>query len=199
MASYESSPEAVPAGRPKLMLKKRDPAAAAKAAAERSASASGKPNPFGAARPREETLKAKGVDVKLMDKKIEAKTTSTTRMTRQQREEADQLSQAVRDGAGNSRLFRSFRLIFGRAIISRTRGCFFWSARARNTHVEAKLTHPVPAQVREAEDALREANENEMPENALRETLAAKRKILNDFMEQVAAANMQKVGGAPGM
>ena len=24
-------------------------------------------------------------------------------------------------------------------------------------------------------------------------------KILNDFMEQVAAANMQKVGGAPGM
>ncbi|EGB04960.1 hypothetical protein AURANDRAFT_66808 [Aureococcus anophagefferens] len=129
------------------MLKKRDPAAAAKAAAERSASASGKPNPFGAARPREETLKAKGVDVKLMDKKIEAKTTSTTRMTRQQREEADQLSQAVR----------------------------------------------------EAEDALREANENEMPENALRETLAAKRKILNDFMEQVAAANMQKVGGAPGM
>ena len=43
------------------------------------------------------------------------------------------------------------------------------------------------------------ANENEMPENALRETLAAKRKILNDFMEQVAAANMQKVGGAPGM
>ncbi|KAH8050608.1 plant specific eukaryotic initiation factor 4B [Aureococcus anophagefferens] len=147
MASYESSPEAVPAGRPKLMLKKRDPAAAAKAAAERSASASGKPNPFGAARPREETLKAKGVDVKLMDKKIEAKTTSTTRMTRQQREEADQLSQAVR----------------------------------------------------EAEDALREANENEMPENALRETLAAKRKILNDFMEQVAAANMQKVGGAPGM
>ena len=147
MASYESSPEAVPAGRPKLMLKKRDPAAAAKAAAERSASASGKPNPFGAARPREETLKAKGVDVKLMDKKIEAKTTSTTRMTRQKREEADQLSQAVR----------------------------------------------------EAEDALREANENEMPENALRETLAAKRKILNDFMEQVAAANMQKVGGAPGM
>jgi len=66
-------------------------------------------------------------------------------------------------------------------------------------HVEATLTHPVPAQVREAEDALREANENEMPENALRETLAAKRKILNDFMEQVAAANMQKVGGAPGM
>ena len=72
---------------------------------------------------------------------------SVARMTRQQREEADQLSQAVR----------------------------------------------------EAEDALREANENEMPENALRETLAAKRKILNDFMEQVAAANMQKVGGAPGM
>ncbi|KAH8064059.1 plant specific eukaryotic initiation factor 4B [Aureococcus anophagefferens] len=144
MASYESSPEAVPAGRPKLMLKKRDPAAAAKAAAERSASASGKPNPFGAARPREETLKAKGVDVKLMDKKIEAKTTSTTRMTRQQREEADQLSQAVR----------------------------------------------------EAEDALAEANERDARTRSAR-PLAAKRKILNDFMEQVAAANMQKVGGAP--
>ena len=27
------------------------------------------------------------------------------------------------------------------------RGCFFWNARARNTHVEANLNHPFPAQV----------------------------------------------------
>ena len=28
------------------------------------------------------------------------------------------------------------------------RGCFFWSARARNAHVEATLNHPFPAQAR---------------------------------------------------
>ncbi|KAH8058793.1 plant specific eukaryotic initiation factor 4B [Aureococcus anophagefferens] len=69
----------------------------------------------------------------------------------------------------------------------------------RMTRQQREEADQLSQAVREAEDALREANENEMPENALRETLAAKRKILNDFMEQVAAANMQKVGGAPGM
>ena len=142
MSSYESSPDAAPSGRPKLMLKKRDPAAAAAAAASRTSTTGGKPNPFGSARPREETLAAKGVDLKAMERKIEAKTTATTRMTRQQREEADVLSAAVR----------------------------------------------------EAEDELREANENEMPENALREQLAERRKALNDFMERVSAENLARNG-----
>ena len=109
--SSGNAPE-VPAGRPRLQLKKRDPAAVAAQDRARANSASGKPNPFGAAKPREETLKAKGVDAAEMDRAIEARTNAATRLTRQQREEADVLSAAVK----------------------------------------------------EAEDALREANENEMPE-----------------------------------
>ena len=46
--------------------------------------------------------------------------------------------------------FHSFRLIFGRAIIPRN-GLEAWmpfrDARARNTHVDATLNHPFPAQV----------------------------------------------------
>jgi len=45
--------------------------------------------------------------------------------------------------------FHSFRLIFGRSIISRSvleALILFMGTRARNTHVEATLNHPFPAQ-----------------------------------------------------
>ena len=52
-----------------------------------------------------------------------------------------------------SAAFHSFRLIFGRAIISRS-GLDAWilsrNGLARNTHVEAKLNHPFAAQVARA-------------------------------------------------
>lgn len=140
-----SSGDPVPAGRPRLQLKKRDPAAVAAAARTRADSASGKANPFGAARPREETLKAKGVDAAEMDRKIEAKSNAVTRLTRQQREEADVLSAAVKV----------------------------------------------------AEDELREANENEMPEMALMATLSEKKKALNDLLEKFAAENLARSAASP--
>ena len=49
----------------------------------------------------------------------------------------------------------------------------------------------IAAEVKHAEEALREANEKELPENALRATLEQKRKELNDLMEQFAAANLE--------
>ena len=51
--------------------------------------------------------------------------------------------------APSSAVFHSFRLIFGRAIISRNgleALMLFRNARARNTHVEATLNHPFAAQ-----------------------------------------------------
>ena len=112
-------PASPPRGRPKLMLKKRDPAAAARLAQTRSRGS----NPFGDAKPREEVLTSKGVDVKAMDRKTELKAQAAHRLTRQQREEADALA----------------------------------------------------AEVKNAENALQEANEKELPENALRATLETKR------------------------
>jgi hypothetical protein len=128
-------PASPPRGRPKLMLKKRDPAAAARLAQTRSRGS----NPFGDAKPREEVLTSKGVDVKAMDRKTELKAQAAHRLTRQQREEADALA----------------------------------------------------AEVKNAENALQEANEKELPENALRATLETKRKELNDLMEQFASSNRE--------
>ena len=134
--------------RPKLNLKKRDPAAAA-AAASSMAPSSGKPNPFGAARPREETLKAKGVDAGAQDTERERKMQAMKNLSRFQKQDADELADVVR----------------------------------------------------RAEEALREANEKEMPENALRTDLEAKRKQLNDLMENFAKINLDhaeaKAAGKP--
>lgn len=131
-------PSTSPPGRKKLVLKKRDPVAAA-AAKSSLAPSSGKSNPFGAARPREETLLAKGVDVKEMDAKLESRTTAAKRLTRMQREEADIAS----------------------------------------------------ARVARAEAALREANEKEMPENALLADLEAKRAELAQLLEKFAKVNIE--------
>ena len=86
-------PASPPRGRPKLMLKKRDPAAAARLAQTRSRGS----NPFGDAKPREEVLTSKGVDVKAMDRKTELKAQAAHRLTRQQREEADALAAEVKN------------------------------------------------------------------------------------------------------
>ncbi len=131
-----SPPASPPRGRPRLQLKKRDPAAAARLAQQAPRRGS---NPFGDAKPREEVLTGKGIDVKAMDRKTELKAQAAHRLTRQQREEADAIA----------------------------------------------------AEVKHAEEALREANEKELPENALRATLEQKRKELNDLMEQFAAANLE--------
>ena len=85
-----------PAGRKRLQLKKRDPAAAAANAASLAPS-SGKANPFGAARPREEILQGKGVDARAEDRKREQKTLAAKRLTRMQREEADVAGRARAD------------------------------------------------------------------------------------------------------
>ena len=78
-----------PAGeRPRLKLAQRSAAPAATSVAPASSSAS----PFGAARPREETLRAKGVDAAEVDKKIDLKA-SSSRLTRQQQEEADAVAE----------------------------------------------------------------------------------------------------------
>ena len=149
MSEEAPPPSEAPRERPKLNLKKRDPAAAA-AARSAMAPSSGKANPFGAARPREEALKAKGVDPKAQDRERERKLNARKNLTRMQRQDADALAEVVR----------------------------------------------------RAEEALREANEKEMPENALRTDLEAKRKQLNDLMENFAKINLdhaeaKAAGSAP--
>ena len=56
---------------PCLQLKPRS--AQGVADAQKSAAASAKSNPFGAAKPREQVLAAKGVDAKLVDSRIDKK------------------------------------------------------------------------------------------------------------------------------
>ena len=57
--------------------------------------------------------------------------------------------------APSSAVFHSFRLFFGRAIVSRSAWMFYRNARARNTHVEATLHHPFAAQ---ADDCVARSN-----------------------------------------
>ena len=61
----------------------------------------------------------------------------------------------------------------------------------RLTRQQREEADAIAAEVKHAEEALREANEKELPENALRATLEQKRKELNDLMEQFAAANLE--------
>ena len=79
-------------GRRRLQLKPRSAEGVAAANAQRST----KSNPFGAARPREEILKAKGVDVGAMEAKLDAKTAKLPRMNKEQQEEYDSLSDALK-------------------------------------------------------------------------------------------------------
>ena len=69
--------------RPKLMLKKRSKNAGDVAGYVKS----DKPSPFGAARPREEILKAKGVDYKKVEADLSKRTAKMPRLTRDQHEE----------------------------------------------------------------------------------------------------------------
>ncbi|KAH8062856.1 hypothetical protein JL720_13227 [Aureococcus anophagefferens] len=64
------------------------------------APSSGKSNPFGAARPREETLKAKGVDAGAQDTERERKMQAMKNLSRFQKQDADELADAVRRGGG---------------------------------------------------------------------------------------------------
>lgn len=57
----------------KQQLKPRSAEGAAEAAKSDATSSKAKSNPFGAAKPREEVLQKKGVDVKLVDSRIEKK------------------------------------------------------------------------------------------------------------------------------
>ena len=69
--------------RKRLQLKPRSAEGVKAAAAARPQ----KSNPFGAARPREEILKSKGVDASALEKRIEAKTRTLPRMNKEQTEE----------------------------------------------------------------------------------------------------------------
>lgn len=61
---------------------------------ESSSTTTAKSNPFGAAKPREEILKAKGVDIKVADEKIEAKV-AKPRYTKAQQDEVDVLQTQI--------------------------------------------------------------------------------------------------------
>ena len=101
-----SPPASPPRGRPRLQLKKRDPAAAARLAQQAPRRGS---NPFGDAKPREEVLTNKGIDVKAMDRKTELKAQAAHRLTRQQREEADAIAAEVKHAEEALREVRSRR------------------------------------------------------------------------------------------
>ena len=105
-ASGGSPPASPPRGRPRLQLKKRDPAAAARLAQQAPRRGS---NPFGDAKPREEVLTGKGIDVKAMDRKTELKAQAAHRLTRQQREEADAIAAEVKHAEEALREVRSRR------------------------------------------------------------------------------------------
>ena len=83
-------------GRPRLMLKKRTKPREDVGGYAKKAGASARSNPFGAARPREESLKARGIDIKALDAKIDAKTTKLPRMSREQSEEYDGLLEVIK-------------------------------------------------------------------------------------------------------
>ena len=81
-------------GPPKLKLAPRGSTSAAESSTSTAASAgSAKSNPFGAAKPREVTLQAKGVDVIAEEAKVEAKLKAARplRFTKAQQEEVDAL------------------------------------------------------------------------------------------------------------
>jgi hypothetical protein len=77
-AAGEASDAAPTGERPRMQLKPRSKAAGATGGF----AATGKANPFGAARPREEILKAKGVDVAKIDAALEEKTRRLPRLSK---------------------------------------------------------------------------------------------------------------------
>jgi Spy/CpxP family protein refolding chaperone len=76
--------------RSRLQLKPRS----AEGVAAAQASNSGKSNPFGAARPREEILREKGVDIQKMEADLDKRTAKLPRMNKEQTEEYDALVEA---------------------------------------------------------------------------------------------------------
>ncbi|KAL7470513.1 hypothetical protein ACHAXS_010767 [Conticribra weissflogii] len=135
-------PHTPPAGeRPRLHLQPRSSTAAASAAAPASPS---KPNPFGAAKPREEVLASKGIDPTLVDTRIEKKA-HVPRLTAEQDRQVELLRKEL-------------------------------------TEIEEKM---------------REANENELPEEEYRVAAEEKREELNDLMRRFQEVNLEAaVGGA---
>jgi hypothetical protein len=78
-AAGEGAPAAAPTGeRPRMQLKPRSKAAGATGGFANT----GSNNPFGAARPREEILKAKGVDVAKIDAELEERTRRLPRLSK---------------------------------------------------------------------------------------------------------------------
>jgi len=77
-----------PRERPRLQLKPRSAEGAAEAARSDATGGKAKSNPFGAAKPREEVLQKKGVDVKLVDSRIDKKA-EVLHFTKQQEEEVE--------------------------------------------------------------------------------------------------------------
>lgn len=88
--------------RPKLKLKPRSsPAELAKAAAASTTTKKEKSNPFGNARPREDVLKEKGIDVKKMDESLDKRVEKMAPRTRQQDEELKACEQLLEMAEGS--------------------------------------------------------------------------------------------------
>mmetsp|Transcript_8767 Transcript_8767/g.18227 ORF Transcript_8767/g.18227 Transcript_8767/m.18227 type:complete len:361 (+) Transcript_8767:59-1141(+) len=133
-------PHTTPTGeRPRLHLKPRSSTATATPASPSST----KPNPFGAAKPREEVLASKGIDPTLVDTRIEKKA-HAPRLTAEQDRQVELLRKEL-------------------------------------TEIEAKM---------------REANENELPEEEYRVAAEGKREELNELMRMFQEVNLEAGGGA---
>ncbi len=83
----------IPAGRPRLKLKKRTKPLPNRGAAP--AASSGNSSIFGQARTREEILAAKGIDSSALEKRIAAKTQRLPRMSREEGETYDAIGQEI--------------------------------------------------------------------------------------------------------
>mmetsp|Transcript_14590 Transcript_14590/g.20621 ORF Transcript_14590/g.20621 Transcript_14590/m.20621 type:complete len:213 (-) Transcript_14590:48-686(-) len=134
---YQQSSGGPPPTRKRLQLKPRS--ATKKHDASSASASSGKSNPFGAAKPREEVLASKGIDAKSIDEKIQKKAT-VLHFTKDQ----DAEIQAI----------------------------------------QAELT--------KAESDLRNANEQELPEEKYRVKVEKLRKELNELTAKYTAENAEK-------
>ena len=85
----------IPAGRPRLMLKKRSTSGPKKAVASKPAGRSLNSSIFGQAKTREEILAAKGVDVSALEKRVAAKTQRLPRMNREERETYESIEEEI--------------------------------------------------------------------------------------------------------
>jgi hypothetical protein len=107
-------------GPPKLKLAPRG-STAPSGGTGTGAPAAAKSNPFGAAKPREDTLKAKGVDVVAEEAKVEAKLMAAKplRFTKAQQEEVDALQ--VKQLHQKKKKTHTHTHKTGRAILARSR------------------------------------------------------------------------------